>query len=271
MTRQYRHLGPRTIAYLDSAPRDHARRAIVLLHAFPLGAGMWERQIGAIPQAWRLITPDLRGFGGSNDPETSGAPSMDDYATDVVDLLHDLGISRAVVGGVSMGGYATFSVLRRAPQLVEAVVLADTRVGADTPQGRANRRNMLALLEREGPTGVARDMMPKLLGKTTRETNPEMESTVRRLIKQHSSAAIRGAIFRMMDRQDAAAVLASLRVPALVVVGEEDELTPVEESRRIAEAIPGSTMVVIPAAGHLSNMEQPEAFNAALVSFLGRV
>lgn len=240
----------------------------MLLHAFPLGAGMWERQIGAIPAGWRLITPDLRGFGGSTESETSGSPSMDEYAADVIDLLNELGTSRAVVGGVSMGGYATFATLRRAPERIEAVVLADTRAGADTPQGRANRRNMLALLDREGPAGVARDMMPKLLGRTTRESNPAAESTVRRLIKQHSPEALRGAIVRMMDRPDSMPVVQTLRLPALIIVGDEDELTPVEESRRIAEAIPGSTFVVIPSAGHLSNIEQPDAFNRALVSFL---
>jgi pimeloyl-ACP methyl ester carboxylesterase len=240
----------------------------VLVHAFPLGAGMWEKQIGAIPAAWRLITPDLRGFGGSTDPEISGSPSMDEYAADVIDLLGELGVTRAVVGGVSMGGYVTFAVLRLAPERVEAVVLANTRAGADTPQGRANRRNMLALLDREGPAGVARDLMPSLLGRTTRETNTGAESTVRRLIKQHSHAAIRGAIVRMMNRPDAMPLLQALRLPTLIIAGDEDELTPAEESHRMADAVRGATLVVIPSAGHLSNLEQPDAFNRALTGFL---
>jgi pimeloyl-ACP methyl ester carboxylesterase len=268
MTRQYRHIGARTIAYLDSAPGDASRRTLVLLHAFPLGAGMWERQISAIPSAWRLITPDLRGFGGSTDPETSGSPSMDDYAADVIDLLAELGTTRAVIGGVSMGGYATFAVLRLAPERIEGVVLANTRAGADTPQGRENRRAMLALVDREGPAGVAREMVAKLLGRTTRETNPAAESTVRRLVKQHSNGAIRGAIVRMMNRPDSTPLLPGLRVPTLIIAGDEDELTPADEARRMADAVPGSTLVVIPSAGHLSNLEQPDAFNRALTGFL---
>lgn len=267
MTRQYCHVGSRTIAYLDSVPRGKDLRTIVLLHAFPLGANMWEPQIRSIPKGWRLLTPDLRGFGGTTDPD-GGVPSMDDYAEDVVDLLEALGIARAVVGGCSMGGYATFAVVRRAPELVEAVVLADTRVGADSQEGRANRKSMLVLLDREGPSGVAREMLPKLLGPTTRAVNPTVEATVRRLIKQQSPEAIRGAILRMMDRTDSTPLVSALRVPALVIVGEEDELTPVAESRRIADAIPGARLEVVARAGHLANLEQPEPFNAALGAFL---
>jgi pimeloyl-ACP methyl ester carboxylesterase len=267
MTRQYCHVGSRTIAYLDSVPGGVDLRTIVLLHAFPLGAGMWERQIPSIPKGWRLITPDLRGFGGSTAPDGASL-SMDDYASDVVSLLQELGITRAVIGGCSMGGYATFALLRRQPELASGVVLADTRAGADSPEGRANRRNMLALVDREGPTGVARDMMSKLLGQSSRDSDPTLESTVRRLIKQQSPEGIRGAIQRMMERLDATPVLAALRVPTLIVVGEEDALTPVEESKRMAEVVAGARLEVIPRAGHLANMEQPARFNAVLTDFL---
>lgn len=270
MTRQYCHVGARTIAYLDSVPRGSSLRTIVLLHAFPLGANMWEPQIRSIPKGWRLITPDLRGFGGTTDSD-GGAPSLDDYAQDVADLLDALGVTRAVVGGCSMGGYATFAVLRNAPDLVEAVVLADTRAGADSSEGRANRKSMLALLDREGPSGVAREMMPKLLGATTRASNPTIEATVRRLIKQQSPEAIRGAIVRMMDRPDSMPVVSALRLPALVIVGEEDELTPVADSRRMAEAIPEARLEIVPGAGHLANLERPEPFNAALGAFLNSI
>jgi pimeloyl-ACP methyl ester carboxylesterase len=228
---------------------------------------MWEPQIRSIPQGWRLITPDLRGFGGSTDAN-GGSPTMDDYAADVIALLDELGITRAVVGGCSMGGYATFGLLRRAPNLAAAVVLSDTRMGVDSPEGRANRRSMLALVDREGPSGVAREMMPKLLGPVTRDSDPTVESTVRRLIKQQSPDGIRGAIMRMMDRQDASALLAGLRVPTLIVVGESDELTPVEESRKMAALIAGARLEVIPGSGHLPNLEQPARFNAVLSAFL---
>jgi pimeloyl-ACP methyl ester carboxylesterase len=268
MTRQYCHIGSRTIAYLDSTPGDTALRSYVLLHAFPLGANMWEPQMRAIPEGWRLITPDLRGFGGSTELDSVSASSIADYAEDVADLLAELKVERAVIGGLSMGGYAAFALLQSRPEIIEALILADTRATADSPEARANRRNMLALVDREGPQGVAKEMMPKLLGNTTRETNQTAEATVRRLIKQQSPVAIRGAINRMMNRPDSTALLATIGVPTLVIVGEEDTLTPVADSERMAQAIKGAKLVKIPAAGHLSNLEQPDPFNRALTAFL---
>ena len=268
MTRQYCHIGSRTIAYLDSAPGHPDLRALVLLHAFPIGANLWEPQIKSLPEGWRLITPDLRGFGGSTELDSQSALSMADYAEDVVDLLAELGVTRAVIGGCSMGGYAALALYQLAPQLFEGLVLANTRAGADSPESRANRRNMLALVDREGASGVAREMMPKLLGKTTQESNSDAESFIRRLIKQQSPIAVRNAIHRMMHRPDSTPLLAQVSVPTLVITGAEDEMIPVEESRKMASAIRGAKLVIIPGAGHLANLEQPDAFNAELNGFL---
>ena len=268
MTRQYSHIGSRTIAYLDSAPGATALRTCVLLHAFPLGANMWEPQIRAIPDGWRLITPDLRGFGGSTELDSVSALSIADYAADVADLLTELSIEHAVIGGLSMGGYAVFALLQSRPEMIDALILADTRASADSPEARANRRNMLALVDREGPQGVAKDMMPRLLGTTTLETNQTAEATVRRLIKQQSPVAIRGAIHRMMHRPDSTPLLATIKVPTLIIAGEEDTLIPMQDAETMARAIEGSKLEKIPAAGHLSNLEQPDAFNQALAAFL---
>jgi pimeloyl-ACP methyl ester carboxylesterase len=271
MHRQYLHVGNRTIAYYDSAPGAAGAKVAVLLHAFPLSGSMWEPQLKHVPQGWRLIAPDMRGFGGSTIDQEPESPSMDDYATDVVDLLHELAIASAVVGGCSMGGYVTFAVLRAAPGLVRGVILADTRLGADTSEGRASRRSMLAVLDREGASGVARDMLPKLLGKTTLEQSPTTEANLRRVVKQQSAEAIRGAVVRMMNRPDATATLSGLTIPALVMVGEEDTLTPVAEAQKIASATPNAELVIIPRAGHLPSLEQPEPFNLAMASFLSRL
>jgi pimeloyl-ACP methyl ester carboxylesterase len=271
MRRRYVHFGSRTISYLDSAPAAREAPVLLLLHAFPLGAAMWEGQLRAVPSGWRVVAPDLRGFGGSSLPEPDDKPAMDDYAEDAVDLARELGITSAVVGGCSMGGYAAFAVGRRAPQLIRGLVLVDTRVGADTPEARANRRSMLALLDREGPSGVAQDMMPKLLGQTTRHERPDVEPLVRRLIKQHSAAALRGAIHRMMSRPDSSEVLRALDVPTLIIVGDEDVLTPPDEARKMAELRPSSQLVVLPRTGHLPNLEGPAAFNERLSAFLGQL
>ena len=194
---------------------------------------------------------------------------MTDYAADVVDLLDEMGFARLVIGGASMGGYAALAFMTVAADRVDGLVLANTRAVADSPEARANRRSMLALVDREGPSGVARDMMPRLLGATTHQTQPDLEAMVRRFIKQQSPAAVRAAIQRMMHRPDSTPILAQVRVPTLVITGEEDELIPVDESKAMAAAIPGAALVVVPKAGHLSNLEQPEAFNRALHQFLG--
>jgi pimeloyl-ACP methyl ester carboxylesterase len=229
---------------------------------------MWEGQLKALPDGWRLIAPDLRGFGGSTIADVEEHPTIDDYATDVLDIVRELGISSLVLGGCSMGGYAVFAVLRHMPALARALILVDTRAGADTPEGRANRRNMLALLDREGPAGIARDMMPKLLGRTTLHERPDVEPLVRRLIKQHSPGAIRGAIQRMMQRPDATPLLEQIAIPTLVVVGEEDVLTPPGEARTLADRIRGARLVIVPRVGHLPNLEQPRTFNDTLGEFL---
>ena len=268
MHRQYLHLDSRTLAYFDSAPAKPHSNVLVLIHAFPLGAAMWEGQLKTTPAGWRVIAPDLRGFGGSTLAHPDDEPLMEDYARDVADLLRELHVSSAVIGGCSMGGYAALALARQAPEIVRALVLIDTRATADTPEGRANRRNMLALLDREGPSGVARDMMPKLLGKTTLDQRPEIEPLVRRLVKQQSAAAVRGGIQRMMARSDSSSVLEHLRVPVLVVVGEEDTLTPPDDARKMAALAPNAQLVVLPRAGHLPNLEDPHAFNAALSAFL---
>jgi pimeloyl-ACP methyl ester carboxylesterase len=246
--------------------------AAVLIHAFPLAASMWEPQLKAAPAGWRLVAPDLRGFGGSTaaDPDTDQA-SITDYAADVVDVLAELGIDRAVIGGLSMGGYVTFALLRRTPALATAVVLADTRAGADSLEARATRRSLLAVLEREGAAGVAREVIPRLLGPAAHLDRPDLESVLRRLIKQQSAEAIRGAIARLMDRPDSTPMLPDIRVPALVVVGSDDQVTPPSEAERLASEIPHAELVVIPRSGHLSSLEQPDEFSAALARFLSRL
>ncbi|HYU77353.1 MAG TPA: alpha/beta hydrolase [Vicinamibacterales bacterium] len=269
--RQYLHVDSRTIAYFDSAPRNDSAKVIVLVHGFPLAASMWEAQFKALPEGWRLIAPDLRGFGGSTLDTLSESPSIDDYATDVVDVLKELGISKAVIGGCAMGGYVTFAVVRQAPAAVRALILAGTRAGADSLETRANRRSMLAVLDREGSSGVAREIMPKLLGKTTCQERPEVESSVRRLIKQQTAVGIRGAVVRMMARPDCFEMLTSIELPSLIIVGDEDTLTPVVESRRMADAVKTAELVIVPRAGHLANLEQPAAFNAAVGNFLSRL
>jgi 3-oxoadipate enol-lactonase len=254
--------------YLESRPSgtDRTRGVLVLLHGFPLNARMWTDQLALSERGWHVIVPQLRGFdGGAADPP---ATSMDDYAGDVIDLLDTLHVHEAVIGGLSMGGYVAFAVLRAAARYVQALVLADTRPQADTPDGVAARRKMLELVQSNGAAAVADEMLPKLLGETTRATRPDVVEQVRALVLANSTEAIAGAIRALMSRPDSTPLLASIHVPTLILVGDEDVVTPRALSDEMHRAIPGSELVVIERCGHLSNLEQPAAFGTALARFL---
>jgi 3-oxoadipate enol-lactonase len=239
---------------------------VVLLHAFPLNRMMWEPQIAALFGECRCIVPDLRGFG---DSPKSGPYSMDVFADDVIVLLDALQIDRAVVAGLSMGGYVALNILRRHRQRVRALVLADTRSSADSPEARQKRDELIAVARKEGAGAVAERQVVGLIGKSTREKQPELVDRIRAGITGESVEGIVGALEAMKTRSDSTPLLATIDVPTLVVVGEEDVVTPVKEARAMHEAIRGSRLEIIPAAGHLSNMERPAAFNAALSDFVG--
>jgi len=227
---------------------------------------MWERQLSLAADGWRVIAPQLRGFdGGAADPAAS---SVDDYAGDVIDLLDALHVERAVIGGLSMGGYIAFAILRHAARYVDGLVLADTRSQADTPEGVEGRKKLLQLVQTQGPPAVADDMIPKLLGETTRRERREVVDAVRSLVLSNSTDAIAGAVRALMSRPDSTPLLPTIHVPTLVVVGAEDTVTPPAAAEQLHAQIAGSELVTIPAAGHLSNLEQPEAFQSALARFL---
>jgi len=227
---------------------------------------MWEGQLALADSGWRVIAPQLRGFdGGAGDPP---AASVDDYAGDVIDLLDALHLKQVVVGGLSMGGYVAFALLRLAARYVQGLVLADTRSQADTPEGVAGRARLLQVVQDKGPAAVADEMIPKLLGATTQQTREAVVEQVRSLVMASSSDAIAGAIRALMTRPDSTPLLASIHVPTLIIVGEEDTVTPPAASEELHRAIGGSELVRIAGAGHLSNLEQPESFNASLATFL---
>jgi 3-oxoadipate enol-lactonase len=254
--------------FLEAQPSRDARPrgALVLVHAFPLNARMWERQLALADAGWHVIVPQLRGFDGGTGERP--ASSVDDFAGDVIDLLDSLHIDEAVIGGLSMGGYIAFAVLRHAARYVHALVLADTKPQADSPEALEGRQRLLQTLEAKGPAGVADEMIPKLLGETTRRERPEVVARVRELILANPSGAIAGAIRALMSRPDSTALLPAVHVPTLILVGVEDTVTPVANALEMQKAIAGAELVQIPGAGHLSNLEQPEVFDAALARFL---
>jgi 3-oxoadipate enol-lactonase len=258
-------LGSRRLEYLEAG--DPTGRVILLLHAFPLMARMWQPQLAEPPAGWRVVAPDLAGFGGTDDHDT-GPAVLDDYAHDVVALLDALGVRGAHVGGLSLGGYVTLAVARLAPERVTGLVLADTKAPADTVEQRAARDRLVATLDAGGPAAVATEMIPRLVGQTTIRERPALVEHVRSLITANEPRGLRRAILRLRDRPDATPHLSDIGVPTLVVVGDEDTPTPVAEARVLSQRIAGARLEIIGGAGHLSNLERPEAFTAALTSFL---
>lgn len=241
---------------------------LILLHGFPHSRALWAPQLSALLDRCRMIAPDLRGFG-----ETSVRPpfTMDRYADDVVALMDGLRIERAVIGGLSMGGYIAFAMWRRHRARIRALVLADTRAGADTPEGIEKRRSLIALARDRGAALVADAQLPGMLGRTTRDKQPGVVESLREIMAKARPEGIIGALEAMIARPDSTADLATIDVPTLVIVGEEDALTPPKEARRLHSGIPGSELEVISGAGHVSNLERPAAFNHVLSEFLSRL
>lgn len=233
---------------------------------------MWEGDIQSLLTAedtrgrFRLVALDWPGFGESDIINTISP--MEEFADIVAQLMETLGMRQAILCGLSMGGYAAFAFLRKYPQRLSGLILADTRPGADTPEARVNRENVAKIAMTEGTEAIANMQLPRLISEYTRQHEPQVETRLRQMINEATSQGIAAASLGMAQRLDSTDLLAGIQVPTLVIVGEQDALTPPDVARAYAQQIPNSQVVVIPQAGHASNMEQPEAFLQAVRGFL---
>jgi len=251
---------------LDIAYNDQGTGTpLIFLHAFPLNRTMWAPQEAVLSRQYRVITMDLRGHGESDAPLWRF--SLEQYADDVAGLLDHLAIPQAVLVGLSMGGYVGFAVYRKHADRVTALVLADTRAQADSEEGRTGRFNLAQTAFRKGPGAVADIMLPKLLGATSLKTRPDLARHLRRIIEGNDVSGMIVDSMAMADRPDSLPLLPRIACPTMVIVGEEDQTTPPAEAEVIAQGIPGAKLAVIPGAGHLSNLEQPERFNNVVGEF----
>lgn len=239
---------------------------LVFLHAFPLNRSMWTPQVTALSTQFRTIAVDLRGHGESDAPLWSFP--LDQYADDVAVLLDHLNISRAVLIGLSMGGYISLAFSRKYGSRLGALVLADTRAQADSPEGRTGRFHLAQTAYTQGTEAVANTMLPKLLGSTSLQRKSELLEYVRETIHHAPVSGILVDLMAMADRPDSVTHLRAITCPTLVVIGQEDVTTPLADAELMARDTPGARLAVIPAAGHLSNLEQPEVFNTLLREFV---
>jgi pimeloyl-ACP methyl ester carboxylesterase len=213
----------------------------------------------------QVIAPNFPGFGG----RPHGSASLEAFAQGVLREMDAAGMSTAIVAGVSMGGYVAFRLYELAPERVAALILADTRAGADTEAGAAKRTAQAERVRTEGTAWLADALIPDLLGETTRRERPLVVQSVRRMIEAASAEGVINALLAMRGRPDSTPLLPTIEVPVLALVGEEDTITPIAETRSIAEKVPDGRWVAIPRAGHLSVLENPKAFEDAFREFIG--
>ncbi|MCE9546999.1 MAG: alpha/beta hydrolase, partial [Planctomycetia bacterium] len=242
---------------------------LLLVHGFPLDHTMWNAQVAAFAAHYRVIAPDLRGFGKSTG--TADVLSMEQHADDLGDLLDVLGIQEPVhFCALSMGGYVAWQFWRRHATRLRSLILCDTKAAGDTPEGAKGRLAMADQVLREGAKVAAAAMLPKLLAADAPTRRPDLVEQVRQMILGNSPQTIAAAQRGMAQRPDVRAWLGDIRLPVQLIVGEQDVITPPAEMRGVAEAISGSNLAEIPGVGHMSPLEAPDAVNEVLGEFLER-
>jgi pimeloyl-ACP methyl ester carboxylesterase len=239
---------------------------VVLLHGYPFNRSMWREQVEALRESYRVITPDLRGLGETE--ATEEPATMIEMARDLDALLDHLEIKRAVVGGLSMGGYVAFAFVRRFPLRVRALLLADTRAQADTDEACTSREEQARKILAEGMSAISDDFLKKVLAPETIAERPEMVARVREMILSTKPEGAAAALRGMAARSDQTYFLPNILAPTLILVGSADKLAPPSDAELMHKEIRGSRLEIIEGAAHVSNIERPAEFNRALIGFL---
>lgn len=249
---------------------DEADPLLVLLHGFPLDHEMWRPQVVKLAVQCRVVAPDFPGFGSATNLATPN--SIDAMADFVVEILNGLANpGKTIICGLSMGGYVALSLAHRHPSRIDGLILADTRAEPDDDTGKANRDRMIAVVRKDGPSAIIDQMLAKLIGTTTQQTQPHVVKQVQSLGSRQPPQSIESALIAMRDRSDARPWLAKIKMPTLVIVGDEDVVTPLEMANNLVKGINGAQLEVIPRAGHLSNLENPATFNGVVSRFVSQI
>ena len=241
--------------------------ALVLIHAFPLDRGMWQAQVDAFADRYRVLTPDVFGFGASPLPEEGW--TMDSMAYALAESLDDRGIRDGVIlGGLSMGGYIALAFAKRYPERLRGLILADTRADADTAEMKTTRNETIEFVKGSSAAALIEKQLPKMLGPETLAHRPGVVARVRQLAAKQTVPAVVAALQALRDRSDSTASLKEFEFPTLVIVGAEDAITPPALADAMMRELTHGTLATIPDAGHLSNFERPEAFNKAVSGWI---
>lgn len=257
------------LTFLQAGPEKPGTHTVMLLHAFPLAAEMWKPQLYELGRAgYRAVAPNVYGVEGSAEKE---GWNFTDYAHDLAALMDDLMIEKASIVGLSMGGYQAFEFFRHYPERTVSLVLCDTRAESDTPQVREQRGEFMKGVETAGADEAVRRMVPNYFSDDASISKPELPREASEIIRRQSAEVINAAMRAIRERADSSQMLSSIRCPVLVLCGEKDRMTPPETAEDISVRIRGSKLVLLGGAGHISNMEQPDAFNRTLLEFLSAV
>lgn len=253
----------RTMAYHEAGQGP----ALLLVHGFPLDHSMWNEQIASLSNQYRVIAPDLRGFGKSDG--AGEVTTMADFADDVAKLVDHLGIEEPIhFCGLSMGGYVAWQFFLRHRAKLASLMVCDSRAAADSPEAAEGRRKTAAKVLAEGSAVVADAMLPKLFGEWVRSAMPEVVEATDRVMRRTSPVAVAAALVGMAARIDFTPHLAKVDLPTLIVCGEHDVISPLAEMKTIADAIPGAKFCAVEGAGHMSPLEKPQIVSGAIREFL---
>lgn len=242
---------------------------VVLIHGHPFNRTMWTPQVEFLRSRARVITPDLRGYGENR--HHAGDTRLETFASDILTLLDELGVDRFLLGGLSMGGQIALELFRQQRPRVAGMILADTFAQVDSPQGKQLRYTTADRLLREGMEAYAVEVLPKMIARHHIDSMPAVAAHVLRMMQTTPPAGAAAALRGRAERIDYTPLLAEIDIPVLIVVGDQDEYTPVSDARFMSERIRGAELVVIEDAGHMPNLEQPAAFNASMGRFVDAV
>ena len=253
------------LAYLDRGSGP----VVLLVHGFPLDHGMWAGQIDALAARYRVIAPDLRGFGQSSGQDQK--TTMQQFADDLAGLLDALGIHETVhLCALSMGGYIAWQFWKLHGNRLASLILCDTRAASDTPEGAQGRLALADTVLSDGSLPVADSMLPKLFAPQSLESEALYVTATQGVMASTRPTTIAAALRGMAERPDMTAELPNIGLPALLLCGEHDVISPADEMRTVAAAMPDSRFHIIYGAGHMAPLERPERVNHLILEFLGR-
>ena len=238
---------------------------LVLIHGFPFDSRMWDDQLAGLSDGFRVIAVELPGYGQSGPPRPFTVASA---AEELHAVLQSIGALPCILGGLSMGGYVCFEFVARYLADVRALLLVDTRYDADTPEGKENRGRMIQVASERGASAIADIMEPKLLAPDTPTSRPAVQQKLRQIMESIPAQTIEYTLLALRDRADSTERLKNITVPTLVVIGEQDAITPRPIAQSMQQGIAGAQLAIIPAAGHMAPMEQAEAFNRIVREFV---